>query len=382
MSDAMARLSDAPPVITAKWKIHFESDAEHFGTIILNNELQIRFPILNSFDDIPCGTTVLWGVADDLHKCTAVTLPFPPSGHTSNQNREMISHTYGFIRYLLIGHTYIQNPDAPFVSSLTFTPQPNKDLHKRQYEQFIIPRDDILDIKFSPSCEPDRMQFTSALFAKFAPEQANSFAANIEDAALTVRAWIDSENCVRFCLQFDAPRKIESALAEAYTFCAFLSFTAHQYVYPGSFFVSPTSEDEGYKLYCPAFSTPSAPQNTWVRNTLVLPEDQQFGDVLKRWYASNEEVLPSRYLYRYSLLEPNTYSPDRFLAIFRAIEGIMRKSAQPFLTRKEMDTATSVLTEALTHNPHLDDLLAKLRSSNYESPSRTLKASYQSFSMQ
>jgi hypothetical protein len=74
------------------------------------------------------------------------------------------------------------------------------------------------------------MQCASALFATFVPEQENLFATAIEGASLTVSAWIDSDSCVRFCLNFDVPRKIESALAEALALCAFLAFVAHQYV--------------------------------------------------------------------------------------------------------------------------------------------------------
>jgi ApeA N-terminal domain 1 len=88
---------------------------------------------------------------------------------------------------------------------------------------------------------------------------------------------------------------------------------------------------------------------------------------LARWHTTNDEALRSRYLYRYSLEEPNTFSSERFLAIFQAVEGRISKSNNQFLSNSEFDIAEKALRKALPDASKLNGLIGKLRSNNSES---------------
>jgi hypothetical protein len=57
----MPNLDDDTEIITAKWKSKLDASEQYFGAIELDEELRLRFPILDTVDDIPLGTTVLWG---------------------------------------------------------------------------------------------------------------------------------------------------------------------------------------------------------------------------------------------------------------------------------------------------------------------------------
>jgi len=90
--------NEAPKVITAKWTTAIDGDPQQFGTVVLDDEFEIRFPMLASFTEIPIGTTVLWGIGEHLKRCTAVTLPFGPPGSTSAQAGGQIFHAQSFVR--------------------------------------------------------------------------------------------------------------------------------------------------------------------------------------------------------------------------------------------------------------------------------------------
>jgi hypothetical protein len=88
--------------------------------------------------------------------------------------------------------------------------------------------------------------------------------------------------------------------------------------------------------------------------------------MLAHWYASNDQALRSRYLYRYSLEEPNNFSTWRFLAIFQAVESRISRSNNRLLSDEQFGTAEAALRDALPNVPTLDRLVTKLKSSNSE----------------
>jgi hypothetical protein len=334
-----------PEVITAKWKTAFESKEEKFGTITLDDEFQLRFPMLDSFGEIPLGTSVLWGITDRLRRCTALTLPFRPPGGITNQPEnhqvERLVKTRSYIRYLLIGRKYITDPTSDFVSKIVLTPQPNQDLHIPSVASADTEHDTLLETAIQP-------------------------------LGATVSAWIN-DGGLSFYLRFQSPRSLQTALEEANILCLFLSFLAHQYVYPTELHVWAADEDEPYKVHYRAFSHASERKHTWVAHTLLLPDRQPvpFSEALQKWYATNEEHLRSRYLYRNSLEEPAIFSPYRFLAIFQALEGIIDKSGYKLLTTDQMDVAKAALRQALPSSPELDTFIRKLN--NSQPPQYVLK---------
>jgi hypothetical protein len=89
--------------------------------------------------------------------------------------------------------------------------------------------------------------------------------------------------------------------------------------------------------------------------------------VMQRWYATNDQRQRGRFLYRYSLYTPDTYSTERFLCVFQAVEGILPKSGYQFLNREEFKKAEDALLQAFPEHPKLSALIGKLRSNNVES---------------
>ena len=332
--------------ITARWKATPASKEVHFGTIALDEEFRLTFPMLDSPTDIPSGTTVLWGVTDKLRRCTVLTLPFGPIyGGTSNIvdsiSIDRIFNASSAIRHLLIGKKYLDDPTTTFVSQIAFTPRPNKDLCKLPY-----------------STRPED------LFK-------NLFELAIKSPALTVSASIAvQELCIS--LNFESPRSLDAALEEANMLCVFLSFTAHQYVYPTNFHVWAAGQDSAYEVHCRTFGPPPTRDNTWVGYTLTLPDEQPtYSHTLQRWYATNGNYLRGRFLYRYSLKEPNVFSPERFLSVFKALEGAVDKSGYHLLTADELNLAKATLRQCLSTSPRLEDFIGKLN--NSESPAYILK---------
>jgi hypothetical protein len=122
-------------------------------------------------------------------------------------------------------------------------------------------------------------------------------------------------------------------------------------------------------LPCRDYRIPVERTNTWVGHTLIVPDmaAENFCQALARWHATIDKAQRSRYLYRYSLEEPNTFSTERFLAIFQAVEGRISKSNNQFLSRSEFDIAEAALRSALPDAPKLNALIGKLRSNNTES---------------
>jgi len=146
----------------------------------------------------------------------------------------------------------------------------------------------------------------------------------------------------------------------------------HQYVYPSDFHVWAVGEDGPYQVHCRAFSSSRKREETWVGYTLLLPDEQPtFSDTFKKWYSTNEDFLQSRFLYRHSLKEPNIFSLARFLTVFQALEGIVKKSGYQLLTNDELAKAKTTLRTALESAPNLETFIKKLN--NSESPSHILK---------
>ncbi len=290
--------------------------------------------MLDSFYEIPPGTSVLWGITDRLKKCTALTLPFRPPGSITNQIRnhqlERVFNASSPVRHLLVGQEYITDPISECVSGIVLTPQPNEDLH--------IPL------------------VTSA---------HTLFETDIQPLGATVSAWIN-DNGVSFRLCFRNPRNLPTALEEANILCVFLSFLAHQYVYPTELHAWVVGEDEPYRVHFRAVRPVSERQHTWVAHTLILPQQAvslSFSEVLEKWYVTNQDYLRSRYLYRYSLEEPYIFSVNRFLAIFQALEGVIDKSGYKLLTIDQLDTAKTALRQALPSVPELETFIKKLNNS-------------------
>jgi len=329
-----------PEVITAKWKTALDSKEEHFGTIILDDEFQLNFPILSSPAAIPFGTTVLWGISNKCKRCTALILPFGSRGSVSNLGEndqyEHIFNASRVIKHLLVGQKHITDPSGDFVSHIGFTPYPNEDLRK----------------------------------LSFASAPTELFETAVEPG-LTVSASVAGDRLVLF-LSFQSPRTLFAAIEETNVLCVFLSFVGHQYIHPGDFHMWAVGEDEPYQTHCRLFSSSPKREGTWVGHTLLLPDEQPaFCNALKKWYSSNGDHLRSRFLYRHSLEEPNTFSPARFLAVFQAVEGIVNKSGYQLLTSDEFAMAKTILRQSLASVPRLDSFVNKL--SNSESTSYILK---------
>ena len=371
--------------ITAKWKTKFDADEEHLGSIVLDEEFRLRFPMLDSPEDIPPGTTVLWGRATDLQRCTAITLPFGPHGSTSHQNEQNL-FSDGALSRLIVGRSYIPDPTGAFVTEIHFIPRPNSELHILQLHEMLQPQKDIAEIKFAPSCTPEKMTFASASVAFFQPRRDALFNAELLSGELAVSAWIGGtsthgfedrvfQSHIGFAIRFKEPRDIESALNETSKLCSFLSFLTHQYIHPSAFSISALGEERPFRLHCRAFRTGAARDNTWVRNTLILPDDnpKDFGRALSKWYDNNDEALRGRYLYRYSFEEPNNFSTDRFLAIFQAVEGRIPKGGYQFLSQDEFGKIENLLQLALPDSPKVSAVIGKMKSNNSQSPRFILK---------
>jgi hypothetical protein len=321
-------------------------------------------------------------MAEDLRRCTALTLPFGEHGTRGSHGRSL-HFANRAIRQLFVGDTYITDPTSDFVNEILFVPQANKDLNNRRLFQFIQPRQDISSISFAPTCDPRRTSFASAARAYFEIERQSLFEIDLESFGMNVSAWIagrgsvtmeGSRSHIAFRLRFQKARNIESALTETLTLCAFLSLIAHQYIYPTNFSVG-IAEGEHFDLHCRTVHHAVSREHTWVGYTLIRPDDapERFCEVLRRWYATNKELLRSRYLYRYSLEKPYTYSGERFLALVQALEGLMRVPRHPFLDKHEMEIAEAALKAALPSCKKLAALIGKLRSNNTASPKRVLK---------
>jgi hypothetical protein len=251
----------------------------------------------------------------------------------------------------------------------------------------IQPRKDIAEIKFTPSCEPEKTTFATAHFAFFEPERDAVLDAEFQSGEIGIHAWIGGasspefetlsiQSHISFTIRFKTPRDVESALDETNKLCTFLSFLTHQYIYPTEFGLAAAGEEHHFRLICRAFRKPVLRENTWVRNTLIVPDAEpiKFRDVLAMWYTNNEDALRGRYLYRYSFEDPNNFSTDRFLAVFQAVEGRISKAGHQFLSKEELEKIEKVLQQALPDVPKLDALIGKIKSSNSESPRVILKS--------
>lgn len=373
-------------VIAAKWKTEFDAEEKYFGTIELDEEFRIRFPMLDSIEEIPGKTSVLWGRTDDLKRCTAVSLPFGPHGQTSGRGGERNFTMHGTILRLMIGRSYIADPAAPFVSEIRFVPRPNSCLHSLQAHELILPKQDIESITFSEKCTTRKKTFATAYAAFFEPERGPVLDVEFKSGEIRLSAGLHSSSShgadrhsfqsdLSFTIRFKSPRELDSALDETNELCVFLSLLAHQYIYPAEFSISVVGEEHPFQLLCRDYRIPVERTNTWIGHTLIVPDmaTEDFCRALARWYTTNDEALRSRYLYRYSLEEPNMFSTERFLAIFQAVEGRISKSNNQFLSKGEFEIAEMALRKALPDAPKLSALIGKLRSNNSESLPVVLK---------
>jgi hypothetical protein len=371
--------------IVAKWTTSFGTPEQHFGTIEFDDGLVLSFPFLKSENEVPFGTSVLWGVTDGLRQCTVLAQPFGPHGTTSTPT-ERIHSTRGLVNHLLIGRRYIREPAGKFVSEISFTPVPNRDLHVLELYEWFQPNKDVAEVKLAPSSDTRLNGFASSFLAFFMPDRPPLFETNIETMGATVKAWIggktgltgdgESRSHIGFGIRFNEPQTVDAATDEALRLCTFLSFTAHQYIYPDSFYVMAAGEEDLYELRLGSRFVGQSPlEHSSVRHTLVLADQDpdRFCHALRRWYATNDTDLRSRFLYRYSLRRPETISAERFVQIFQALEGLVDFSTYQFLTAAELKTAETALREALPTSPQLEPLIQKLRSTNTASPKTVLK---------
>jgi hypothetical protein len=377
--------ADSPQIIPAKWKIDVTAKERYFGSLFLDETFQLRFPILDRADDIPRGTLVLWGISEKLRKCTVRTLPFWSLSSTTNSTRlEQTFSAIGHIRHLLVGDAYVEKPESQCVGEITFCPQPNGQLHFRRLVEAIEPHKDISEIRFSSSCEDRTKSFASALFAYFEAGHDPYFELSVKEIGATITAWIGGRGYfpadapitgdIMFTLRFDSPRTIESALEETNRFCVFLSFIAHQFTHPERFSVHLVGHAEPFEVHCRDFTRGERSDDAWVRNTLVLPDEDpsQFCSLLARWYETNHARLRSRTLYRYSLRSPNIYSAERYLSIFQVLEGEIGPLRGQLLDPSELEAVAEALQGATTVSGKYDLLIQKIHSSNRESPHSTL----------
>ena len=365
-------------IITAKWKTKFDVEESYFGTIELGEDYQINLPLLASEKDIPVTTTVLWGRTEDLKRCTAVTLPFGES-RSCTHNGESSFGAQGHVLRLMIGRSYVADPAAAIVSEISFVPRPNGPLHTLHLQEAIFPKRDIATITFTESCTAERKAFATSTVAFFEPQRGPIFDAEFRGGEIQLQAGIRGSSSrelnastvrshLGFTIRFKTPCDLESALDETNELCVFLSMLAHQYVYPADFTVVVVGEECPFRVMCRGFRVPAPVRNNWVGHTLIVPDQSpgKFCEVLTRWYASNDQALRSRYLYRYSLEEPNNFSTWRFLAIFQAVESRISKSNNQLLSEQEFATAEKALRNALPDAPSLEKLIRKLKSSNSE----------------
>jgi hypothetical protein len=365
-------------IITAKWKTKFDAEESYFGTIELGDDYRIDLPLLDSEKDIPVTTTVLWGRTEDLKRCTAVTLPFG-EGRSCTHNGESSFGAQGNVLRLMIGRSYIADPAAAIVSEISFVPRPSGPLHTLHLQEAIFPKRDIASITFSESCTAERKAFATSTVAFFEPQRGPIFDSEFRAGEIKLRAGIGGSSSrefnastVRshliFTIRFKTPRDLESALDETNELCVFLSMLAHQYIYPADFTVVVAGEEQPFRVMCRGFRVPAPVRDNWVGHTLIVPDQSpdKFCQVLAQWYASNDQALRSRYLYRYSLEEPNNFSTWRFLAIFQAFESRISKSNNRLLSEEQFDAAEGALRNALPGAPTIEKLIGKLRSSNSE----------------
>ena len=143
-------------MIVANWKTAFDREESHLGILKLGGDWRLEFPILHSFDEIDPRTRLIWGITDDLRRCTALTLPFGPPGSASRifpgnppDIRDRVYKAVGRVTHLFVGATYIADPAINFIRELSFVPKPNRPLHMEQRFRFIQPRKDIAEIRFT-----------------------------------------------------------------------------------------------------------------------------------------------------------------------------------------------------------------------------------------
>jgi ApeA N-terminal domain 1 len=374
----MPKNDDRPPSeerITAEWSPVLSAEPTAFGTALLGESALLRFPILHAYQDIPVGTTVLWGVADDLTHCTAVTLPFRGHGRTSGGGRSHFSAESPIV-HLVRGRTHVPAPKSACVREIMFDPEPNAPLHRHDLTQLIQPKTDIERIDFAPGCAELKKKFVESEYAYFVCDPPTIFEAHVEKVGITFSARLtgrvapdespSSSTAIMFRLRFDSLKTIDDALDDAVRLCALLTLLSHAYVAPSSFVVRIGDGPAAHDLFTRALSRTSRAHSARARNTLVIPdvEPAHFAYVLQRWYATIDTRLGNRFLYRHSMSEPDVYTTERFLDAFKAVEGVVPREGYGFLTADELEKVEEAVRTALPGHKKLGALFGKLRSNN------------------
>jgi hypothetical protein len=378
-------------VITAKWKSVLDAREDQVGFINLR-DYKIRFPIIDSPEDINPNANLLWGLTEKLARCTALILPFRAHGSVSREvpgtlpsTRERLFNATARLTHLLIGSTYISDPTSNFVREISFVPKPNRILHVNQLFRYIQPTKDIAGITFAESCDAEKQAFASALLAYFRPDRSAVFETLIPSIGATLTGHLvpggisgkqpNREGKLLFSIRYSRPSGLQAAIEDADVVCVFLSFIAHQYIRAAEFQVLTDGERQSHRLHFRQERLGSKPRNSWVRHTLVVPDENpvEFVELVQRWYATNKLYLRSRYLYRYSMRAPYVLSNERFLAVFQALEGLLRMPSHQLLTEEEFRSAENAVREALSSSERLQPFLRRLPNSNVKSPSAVLK---------
>ena len=373
----------------AEWKTALDREESQFGILKLTGDWKLTFPILHSAGDIDPSTRLIWGTAENLKRCTVLTLPFSPGSTYRDVSGnlptvwERLYKAVGRVTHVLVGATYIAEPATNFVREISFVPQPNRILHEQVRFRFIQPTKDISEIRFAESCELEKQAIASATLAYFEPERGPlvdtviaSLGARLAIHFVTGRTHSrhGDDGEIAFRLYFNEPRSLHTAIEEAYIACVFLSFISHQQVTPAEVRVLADGNSETHELHFRPFKRGSKNPNAW-GHTLVLPDRDPvaFEETLRQWYGTNENCLRSRYLYAYSLRKPYSFSNERFLAILQSLEGLLQMPSHKLFNEDELNSAEKAIREALPARDRADLMVLKLKSI-MKSPSSILKS--------
>ncbi len=292
----------------AKWKTELDREESHVGFLKIGGDWTLNFPILPSPNDIAPSTTLIWGLADNLKKCTVLTLPFGPPGSTYRvlpgeppTVGECLYNAVGRATHVLVGDTYIGKPADNFIREMSFVPQPNRILHEQTRFRFIQPARDIAEINFAESCEPEKKAIASASLAYFEPNRGALLETAIASlggrlaihfvAARTRRS--EREGALTVSVRFNEVRGLHTAIEQAYIVCVFLSFICHQHVTPTGLRVVSDRSGETHELHFRTAKRGAGNPGAWVGYTLVLPDKDPaaFGETVPPKYSDSSVMI-------------------------------------------------------------------------------------------
>lgn len=381
----MESLAENSDPIFGLWKPARAATSEFLGLLRLGDRPTLEFPLLTSEDLAPTGTTVFHGVSTDTDRHTALTLPARNHGIRGASTGDRSFNLNLRVLAVLSGKQHVECPEDLLVSEISFAPSPNAALHASTHYQYFCPSKDIVSIEFAPDVDEEIKAFKSAQSAFFSTGQhllLEAYAPTVGNVSAYLggsrNSGVGQHAEVRFSIRFETPCLLREAEEEAHIFCAFLTLVSHSFVMPTAIGVR-AGEREFYRLVVPRYhgASEGAP-NSHPLYSLVLPDKspEEFGRVLRNWYRSNSHLLGSRLLHRQSLSEPLLFSNERFLAVFNAIEGLLKaaqsrqqaKYVGKLLNEEELSEAINAVRSALPSNDKLDAFINGMKNSNSVSP--------------